>query len=90
MDADICTGKYVQGVCGGGGTSTTVRSGLQRGKEKARRIKRSLDGIKCGLIRSFDISLITLLLPFNHTLMSGLKQKLFVLYLDCIRNQLWV
>lgn len=36
-----------------GGTSTTgrisfVRSGSQRGKEKARRIKRSLDGIKCG------------------------------------------
>lgn len=87
MDADICTGKYVQVVCGGGGGLSFVRSGLQRGNEKVRRIKRSLHRIKCGLIRSFDISLITLLLTFNHTLMSGLNQKLFVLYLYCIRNQ---
>ena len=85
MHADICTGKYVQGVCGeagGGGASTTggnLRVVRKRGKEKLRRIKRSPDGTKCGFIRSFDLSLITLLFTFKHTLMSGLKQKLFIL-----------
>lgn len=66
----------------GGGASTTggnLRVVRKRGKEKLRRIKRSPDGTKCGFIRSFDLSLITLLFTFKHTLMSGLKQKLFIL-----------
>lgn len=61
MDADIRTGKYVQGVCGGGGghPQPVDLTCNKRFAEKTRRIERNLDGIKCGLLRSFDISLIT-------------------------------
>lgn len=62
MHADICTGKYVQGALGGyihHWQTQVVRNGYKEQKRKrfgARRIKGSLDGIECGLIRSFSVA----------------------------------